>query len=265
MLNNLLRKFVSESSIYPTIGFDFLFDNLIIPAVHVERKEKHIICVSCMKGCPIGCKFCSSGKNYFGLLDKRQIYTMVYNILKYIPNNKKDVLLSFMGAGEPSLNSSNIIKSIEKIDNMVDRFAISTSGVGISTLSEFDIKNMKIQLSVHSVNDVQRKRMIPSVKLDEIMSEISKMNNVKIDYNFIFIKNLNDNKEIYNEIINWCDKWGIEKIKVNKFHPQNGYIESQNKNYIIEKIKYSGIIVEEYETDGADINVSCGQMKVRIK
>lgn len=263
MNHPLLRQYISKDSNFYTEGFDFIFDKFIIPSVHVERDDKHIICVSCMKGCPIGCIFCASGENFFGTLNKTQIYTMVSEILKFISNDKKEILLSFMGAGEPLLNTLNVVESIDMIKDKVDRIAISTSGVGISNLHKFDLDNIKIQLSVHSVNNLQRKKIMSGIELEKIMEEISILDIKKIDYNFSFIEHLNDNIETCNEIVDWCNKWGIKRIKVNKFHSQMGLKESYKKRYIVDIIKQSGIDVEEYETDGEDINVSCGQMKIR--
>lgn len=262
---NIHRTLISKDSKYPTIGFEFLIDGHIIPAVVVEREEKHIICVSCMMGCPMGCVFCSSGDNYYGNLSDEQIYRMTLELMKCIPCDNKDILLSFMGAGEPMMNPVNVERSIKKIGESIERIAISTSGIFLSNLYMFDLEKIKLQLSVHSVNDVQRKNIIFRPKIEKIMNDLSKFNIKKIDYNFVFVDGLNDTEGTHNDIISWCDRWNIKGIKVNKFHPQKGFTESRNKNYIIERIRESGIEVEEYETDGEDIGVSCGQMKVRTE
>jgi len=264
MKNNvLINRFKSKTSNYYTEGFDFLIDNFIIPSVYVERREKHIICISCMKGCPIGCLFCASGKNYFGLLNNEQINFMIDEILKYVNDDKKDILLSFMGSGEPVMNYLNVINTINNINDRINKFAISTSGYVINNINKFDFSGMKIQLSVHSVNDNKRLQMMKKTsKLDEIMNIIDNLQLCKVEYNFIFINKLNDDINVFYDIVKWCDLWDIDEIKVNKFHSQNGFIESYNKNQIINNIREYGINVEEYETDGVDINVSCGQMIV---
>ena len=249
----------------PTSKYTFNVKGIGVPSALIRRPDKDIICVSTMSGCPVRCIFCASGSSYFGRLSGRQVASVVRSIYERETLGEKPLLVSFMGAGEPLLNCECVLDSVKELDDITDRFAFSTSGVGIDNLPRLSaVENLKMQMSVHCVVDTIRSAMIPNTPtLDEIMMMIQRAWYERpIDYNFIFIQDLNDYIGAEVDIEAFCQRWGISRIKVNRFHPELGLIESKKKAEIVHSLIVKGLAVEEYYTDGSDIKAACGQMKV---
>ncbi|HRX64136.1 MAG TPA: radical SAM protein, partial [Candidatus Absconditabacterales bacterium] len=126
-------------------------DRFVIEAVlmyHWSKREEGklnriTLCLSSQIGCPMGCKFCVTGKMGFTRnLTWQEIISQILYVNNYIKNKfgkKEDGTLwavrnvVFMGMGEPLLNYENLKKSIEIILER-SRFSLSKRHVTISTV-----------------------------------------------------------------------------------------------------------------------------------
>ena len=84
-----------------------------------SRKERWMIGVSCMSGCPVGCKFCATGqmKSYRNLW-ANEIYNQVrwiidINATHYFPEESKEFKINYTRMGEPFLNIGNLRSAIK--------------------------------------------------------------------------------------------------------------------------------------------------------
>ena len=84
-------------------------------AVIIPTKDYKIaVCVSCQIGCPVGCKFCYTGKLGFkSNLNSEEIVEQVKVAKEILKKNPTSVV--FMGMGEPTLNLKNVLDAGEKI------------------------------------------------------------------------------------------------------------------------------------------------------
>jgi 23S rRNA (adenine2503-C2)-methyltransferase len=239
----------------------------IIENSYIGRNNKNIICVSCMFGCPVGCKFCASGDNYFGNLNNDEMSSMIFSIIENESlDTEKKLLVSFMGSGEPSLNIDEIIKTIKSISEKFPEayFAISFSGVkpeNLLALKELEGKRIKLQLSLHSPIDSERKKLIPLTEnINEIFEILSNLN-FDLEVNYILLNNINDSSEHALRLSELVKKNNLY-LKINDYHNVGkGIFESINKKKFIEKLKEEEISFENYSTDGVEIGASCGQLK----
>jgi 23S rRNA (adenine2503-C2)-methyltransferase len=135
-----------------------------------SRADRWMIGVSTMSGCPVGCKFCSTGmlKN-LELLDSEQIADQVYQMLvRNSPNHKsrdsKEFKINYTRMGEPFLNIKNVKTVINYLDTMMSDTQIhhylSTIGVKGSDFS-FVKDNISLQFSIHSFDEEKRNWLIP--------------------------------------------------------------------------------------------------------
>jgi len=270
-------KVLSSSKDYPTKKYIFENKGKSVEASYVNRGNKNIVCVSCMFGCPVKCKFCASGKTYYGNLTSKNMISIVNSIIKKEVKNSNKILISFMGSGEPLLNLEEVLKSISYFHSKIanSHFAISVSGTKINNLSklaEYSVQSkipIKIQLSLHSPFDSERKTLIPTTSnIDEIFKMINKykkVSNNPVELNYILLNKVNDSVKHAKALASLIKKYKFD-IKINEYHNVGlGFTESQNKTNFIGILNKLSIFPELYSTDGQDINAACGQLVSQIR
>lgn len=142
--------------------------NAVTGACAGSRDERWMIGVSTMSGCPVGCKFCSTGMlKKIEPLSYLQILEQIYFITdKHFPNHKpddsKEFKINYTRMGEPFLNFSNVRAVILYLKNVYpwSHHYLSTIGVNGSDFS-FVKDNISLQFSIHSLNEEKRNWLIP--------------------------------------------------------------------------------------------------------
>ncbi|MFO7991340.1 MAG: radical SAM protein [Thermoplasmata archaeon] len=152
-----------------------------------SRKDKWVIIISSMFGCPVKCKFCDGGHFYEGTLTKEQMMEQVdYVVKKRSPSGKIDsdkFKVQFARIGEPSFNDA----VLDTIVEIKERYEPKTYMPCISTVAPAgrdewfdavaDLNNdifqgeFQLQFSVHSTDEDYRDFLIPIKKMS--LEEIS--------------------------------------------------------------------------------------------
>jgi 23S rRNA (adenine2503-C2)-methyltransferase len=253
-----------------------LDDNNIIECLYVDYHNKHIICYSSQVGCIIGCKMCNNGINasFVRNLTTDEIVEQCEIVLKNI-DNSKPILFSCMGIGEPLLNLTNLSNAIIElaIKYPNTKFALATTAVIpekiLELLSNINPINIKITISLHASNNEIRNKIIPNLNnIDEILKTRKVYNdnyNRDFEWNYVLLDNINDSEYSAHELSLLLGKDSY--IKINKFNT----IDNCNfKESSPEKIKTflnilmdNNLNVEQYETNGSDIQGACGQMRIK--
>jgi adenine C2-methylase RlmN of 23S rRNA A2503 and tRNA A37 len=161
-----------------------------------DRNERWMIGISCMRGCPVGCKFCATGqirgwKNLTYREMAAQILFIVENNPKYDPKSSKEFKINYTRMGEPFLNIDEVKKVIEWIDSNVSNNThhyISTIGIENSDYSWIK-DNITLQISLHSLNDEKRNWLIPFRGKDNIekLGQIRTKSNLKTTLNLTLV------------------------------------------------------------------------------
>jgi 23S rRNA (adenine2503-C2)-methyltransferase len=131
-----------------------------------SREERYLIGVSCMSGCPVGCKFCATGQmKKFRNLTAEEIVAQIEFIISknnQDPSESKEFKINYTRMGEPFLNIKEVKKAIEIINEKYPNVHhyISTIGVKNSDFS-FVKGNITLQLSLHSLDEEKRNWLIP--------------------------------------------------------------------------------------------------------
>ena len=133
-----------------------------------EYRKRTVICCSTQCGCPIGCKFCGTGKFFVRNLTAEEIIEQVKTVLSTIDCDTKDIekfQIMFMSMGEPFLNYDAVEKAIITLHDIYPnaQLLISTSGpknlwLYMSRFIELSKKIDKVglQFSVHESTDEVR-------------------------------------------------------------------------------------------------------------
>lgn len=161
-----------------------------------SRKERWMIGVSCMSGCPVRCKFCATGKlKKWRNLTRFEIMEQVEFILSKNPNyvfsEAKEHKINYTRMGEPFLNIEEVKHAIGFIDKIFPNTHHYISTIGVNGADYSWIKDgITLQISVHALNDNKRNWLIP-YKNKMSISELGKIrtdSNLKTTINLTLVE-----------------------------------------------------------------------------
>lgn len=293
-LSKELRLQLSKDFILPALAIDTTqfsadgtvktrfktHDNYAIESVLIPTEERKTVCVSSQVGCSLTCKFCATGK----MERKRnltfdEIYDQVVLVNKQSQEiyNKNLTNIVFMGMGEPLLNYSNVLKSIERI-NAEDglfmsarRITVSTAGVAkaIKKLGDDKVK-FKLALSLHAANDSKRNEIMPINETNNIkvlvdaLNYFYKLTNNEITFEYILFKDFNDSQKDADELIKLYRQVPADLINIIEYNPIENFSmvkpeEDVTMNFMqyLEKHKVNARL---RRSRGKDIDAACGQL-----
>lgn len=253
--------------------------NIPLEVSYIRKNDgKDILVVPTQSSCSMGCSFCHlTGLNIPATnLSSEEILDLVKSSLKFQCPDNPALLISFMGAGEPLLNVSNIItaakliKSIPEYTNI--RFAVSTIIPSIKQFNEFTQQVIesklpfKLHWSLHTTKQEARKSLMPSAlnlnKSVELLNNYMNLTGNAVEIHYTLMKNVNDTDLDAENISKLIDKRMI--IKLLKFAPKEDLDieESERTIKFKEKLEDDGFIIEVYSPPGRDIGSSCGMFIV---
>lgn len=237
-----------------------------VETIYFRRPEKQVICLSTQISCNIGCIFCASpgkGKTYNLTTDE-----MLYQIHSMRPELNDDIplLISFMGEGEPFANYQQTIEAMHAADNLYDcRLAVSTVGLNLLKFNKEKFnKPVKLQISIHSLNNDIRNKIMPKAPLiNNILPQLDLVNknpNINVELNFTLIENINDGKSTLEDIKYFLEDFHIKISKYNKTD-KNTLIPASEANclYFVKSLRSDYISAEYHKTDGESNMAACGQ------
>jgi len=292
-LSKELRDKLSESFVIPAVKVDtfqvsrdrtiknafMLHDGNIVEGVLIPTESRMTACVSSQVGCSLTCTFCATGKlARIRNLEADEIYDQVALIMEQA-NQQYDQPLTnivYMGMGEPLLNYTNVLKSIERITSpdglgmSPSRITVSTAGISkmIRKLGDDEVK-FNLALSLHAANDEKRNKIMPINEhnsleaLAEALNYFYEKTGTRVTFEYIVLDGFNDGESDAVDLEKFCRK---VKAKVNliEYNPIDGgaFINAADdkiqrlKNYLEDR----GIIVNIRRSRGKDIDAACGQL-----
>lgn len=249
-----------------------------VESVLMEERDKVTVCLSSQSGCPVGCRFCATGKmGFFKNLSSGEIIEQAVVAGRYAREkfNKKINNIVFMGMGEPLLNEKNVLKSLE-ILSCEEGFQISPRKITVSTVGYTErLKNfaqktrVNIAVSLHAPDAERRNELIPSLKgkesLEELLNclkELSEKRKRLITIEYLLIKNFNDSPEDAKKLSNILNfRCKVNLISLNEIegiHYSSPSPESV-KNFQRELLKRK-ILTTIRKSKGVAIGAGCGQL-----
>lgn len=258
----------------------YLEDGLATEAVLMTHsKKRNSICVSSQVGCPLGCKFCATGKMGF----KRNLTTeeIINQVLLFgrllKKDNEKITNIVFMGMGEPFLNYDNVLEAI-KILNDKDKFNLGTRRISVSTaglpeqIKRFADKNFEVNLAVslHAPNDKLRSNLMPVnrgypiKKVLESVNEYIKKTGRKVMFEYILLKDINDSAAAAEELSRLMNH-PLYHLNLIPYNPTGDFKSSdiQTINKFKSVLRTHNIRFTQRFRFGVDIEAACGQLAAR--
>ena len=254
-------------------------DNKIIEGVLIPTNKRTTACISSQIGCSLACKFCATGR--LKLMRNLSAGEMVDQVV-YLRGQAQKLYgkslsnIVYMGMGEPLLNYSNVLRSIELLtaeEGMgisPKRITVSTAGIAkmIRKLGEDKVK-FNLALSLHAANDIKRSFIMDIndsnnlESLSEALVYFHEATGTRVTFEYIIFKDFNDSIEDARELAvfakavpckiniieyNPIDDGDFQQADTEKVSAFAAYLESKN------------IIVNIRRSRGKDIDAACGQL-----
>ena len=277
---NAIKVEICQISKDKTIKNAFrLYDGNIIEGVLIPAEDRMTACVSSQVGCSLTCKFCATGRlERIRNLNADEIYDQVAIIRSQSMEHYKVPLTNivYMGMGEPLLNYSNVLKSIERITspdglNMSpQRITVSTAGISkmIKKLGDDEVK-FNLALSLHAANDKKRNEIMPINEsnslevLEEALKYFYDKTGTRITYEYIIFNNFNDTLDDARELAEFCKNVPC-KVNIIEYNPiEGGEFKNAGRDKVESFRNYledRNIIVNVRRSRGKDIDAACGQL-----
>ena len=267
-----------------TIKYIFDLDGQMVEFSYIDNgTDKDIICVPCQTMCNMKCTFCHL-TDHIGHIPTKDIdYKDIVEGIEYIICDLKlgyrTILISYMGCGEPLANINNVIDSMVILQEPNIRFGLATMLPKKHYASFFTliqrVKSMKLpvklHLSMHFVDDVQRKEWMPSaLDLESSMNMLKLYRSLTgnpIEVHYTIMKDVNDTRYHLDNLHRMVDNQTT--IKFMMFSEKESLDVVKSDEDRLEKemkwLKNEGKIVEYYKPPGNDIGSSCGQFLFELE
>lgn len=261
-----------------------LYDDSIVEGVLIPTTDRMTACVSSQVGCSLTCKFCATGyMDRKRNLNADEIYDQVVLINRQAQQYYKSPLTNivYMGMGEPLLNYSNVLRSIDRItaeDGLnisYKRITVSTAGIAkmIKKLGDDQVK-FNLALSLHAANDEKRNKIMPINESNslEALSEALKYYYEKtqnpVTFEYIIFHNFNDELDDAKELIAFCRCIPC-KVNIIEYNPISFADFLNASDDKIERfadfLRKHHIVTNIRRSRGKDIDAACGQLAVKEK
>ena len=255
-------------------------DGEIIETVGIPTEKRLTVCVSSQIGCPMGCRFCATGKGGLNRsLDVNEIVDQVISIRETMKRRPTHVV--FMGMGEPLLNICNVLDSIECLTNDIGigqrKITVSTVGIpdtlpDLAKLAQERLGRVKFTLAVslHAPNQDLRELIIPSASsypITSILKDCKKyleLTGRRVSFEYILLGGLND-KDIHAEQLANLMRGFQSHVNLIAYNPiAEESFKRPSKfrvNSFRELLENRGIAVSVRASRGRDKDAACGQLR----
>lgn len=256
------------------------FDGHLVEGVLIPTEERKTACVSSQIGCSLSCKFCATG-----YMDRKRnlTYDEIYDQVVLLNQQsekafeKKLTNIVFMGMGEPLLNYSNVLKSIERItaeDGLFmspKRITVSTAGVAkqIRNLGDDKVR-FKLAVSLHAATDAKRNEIMPINETNNIKVLIEALNYFyqqtgnEITLEYILFKNLNDSEKDAEELTKIYRQVPADLINIIEYNPIDAFRftkpDEETVTHFMHLLDTNRVNARLRRSRGKDIDAACGQL-----
>lgn len=259
-----------------------LRDGFCIETVAMKNtRNAWTLCLSSQAGCPVGCAFCATGKMGFKRNLEREEIIDQYRYWLYQDMSITNIVL--MGMGEPFLNYDNVRDAFSDILQYsgvgANHIVISTVGIieKLNYLLEDNLwPNVRIAVSLHSVINETRKKLVPChtdnfyQNLIDWAKEYDRKlgaRNRYLSFEYVMLKDINDSEKELNALIDFLKEIGYCKVNLLLYNAsllvQGKTFKPADRNRVFNfqnKIQDAGFTCTIRKSFGVDIQGACGQL-----
>ena len=256
------------------------YDGESVETVGIPTLKRLTVCVSSQIGCPMGCRFCATGKG--GLqrsLRVHEIIDQVLSVREALGRRPSNVV--FMGMGEPLLNIETVLDAIRCLNNDLGigqrRITISTVGVAntlprLAELAKLELGRAQFTLaiSLHAPNQQLRESLIPTAQsypINELLKDCRdyfSSTGRRVSFEYILIGKINDQISHAEELASLITDLNSH-VNLIAYNPidEEDFARPTMKNIFAFKdtLEKKGIPVSFRSSRGLDQNAACGQLR----
>jgi len=261
-----------------------LHDNFVVESVLIPQGDRMTACISSQVGCSLTCKFCATAKlKRMRNLTADEIYDQVVLVRDTALEKYKEPLsnIVYMGMGEPLLNYSEMMLSVDRITNpkglgmSPKRITVSTAGVAkmIKKLGDDGVK-FNLALSLHAANDQKRNQLMPINEtnsleaLEEALNYFYEKTGTRCTFEYIVFKDFNDSTQDALELVAFSKKVK-SKVNIIEYNPIDGgefkQTTKERLDNFVKVLEDHKVIVNVRRSRGKDIDAACGQLANKNK
>ena len=180
-----------------------------------------------------------------------------------------------MGMGEPLLNMSNVLKSIDLLTSKEgqglspQRITLSTAGIieGIRKLADLGFKP-GLAVSLHSADPHKRIHLMPVTehnpldKLQEVLKYYHQQTGDRVTFEYLLLKDINDSQRDAEILAAYCRAFPV-KINLIEFNATDSPFqrsEPESVKRFIQFLESRNMVVNLRHSRGKDIAAACGQL-----
>ena len=255
-----------------------LHDGQYVESVLMEYHHGYSICISTQAGCKMGCTFCATGQGgWFRDLTPSEMLAQIQAAQQDSGHRVSNIVL--MGMGEPLDNYENVLRFLELVSsdegmNIGARhISLSTCGL-VDKIYDLADKKLQVTLSVslHAPNDQIRSRTMPVNRKWNVEALLkacryyAETTHRRISFEYAMIRGVNDTDACAQELAQKLKGLlsHVNLIPVNDVTGAHYHKSTRERlqrfSHILEE---KGIPVTVRRTLGADIEASCGQLRVK--
>jgi len=251
----------------------------VVEGVLIPTTRRMTACISSQVGCSLACKFCATGRlKLLKNLSAGEMYDQVEMIAAMATEQYNSSLsnIVYMGMGEPLLNYSNVLASIDRITGTPGlgmspkRITVSTAGIAkaIRRLGDDEVK-FNLALSLHAANDVKRNEIMAINEsnnlgvLAESLRHFHEKTGTRVTFEYILFDGFNDGLRDAQELAIFCRHVPC-KINLIEYNPiDDGVFQRASEKRTADFVSFledKNLVVNVRRSRGKDIDAACGQL-----
>lgn len=262
----------------------FFTDGATIETVLMRHLDgRRTVCLSSQAGCPLGCKFCSTGQQGFqrNLTAGEMVEQVLFWQRRLADQGESVDNLVFMGMGEPLLNLSAVLEAIEWL-HRPDALAIGWRHMAISTVGLVpEIRQLikygqqvKLAWSLHAPSDELRNRLMPINRRFDLAAtkraflEYAQTTNRRIMVEYLMLDQVNDSPKQAEQLADLLADFPKNLVVINllTYNPGAGGFKPSSEpanRAFANTLKRCGYKVTERASLGQEVVGACGQLAGR--
>ncbi len=251
--------------------------NTFVESVYIPDGDRATLCVSCQRGCKMGCRFCVTGQQGFhGNLSSAQILDQIFSI----PESQQLTNIVFMGMGEPMDNYDAIRRTLDVLTAdwglawSPHRITVSTVGITPMLRRMLDETQVDVAVSLHNPFPAERAAMMPMEKAYPIAQTIDLLRRYnwhgqrRISFEYTMFGGLNDSTRYAAELARLLR--GLRcRVNLIRFHASPGTpyrtSDPQTMNAFRDYLSSHGVTCTIRASRGEDIMAACGLLAGKKK
>ena len=260
-----------------------LTDGAVVELTAINKGDgKWSICAPSQTGCNMLCKFCvmTELKIRCRNLTIDEIVDSVTYVEAAAAASEDKLLISFMGAGEPTLNAENLVVAMTILRARLSakyagqvRFAIATilptakHFMTFADLVASECLDVKVHLSLHATSNTLRKTLIPGSSVPvvhclDLLGRYRDLTDNKVEVHYTLITGVNDFDDDCETLaaLLLFEELPVCLLRFNDgVDPSLRKAEDARYRDFEFRLRHAGLSAHSYTPPGTDIGASCGQ------